>query len=357
MFTAHKILIASAVRVANYFTDVEAHGDYYVGPDGDPWAQPGEWLGRGAAALGLDGDVSRDDLIAIMDGRHPRTGKRLKRSWASRSQIAAHDLCCSAPCSVSGAWATGTEERRDRIQAAQDVAVLAMVRWGEDHLPVIRRRERTLRTSERGASPIVHETSAGWVTAAFRHHTSRQTRAQAALGDCPDPQVHTHVLFFLAQGRNEQWYTPESDVLHKAQAQLGAVYRCALAAELAKQGFTIRRRTGHDQHFFEIAGFPDELRAEWSNRTREVKELVTEWKDTFIEEYGREPTIEEQRQYAVTQRVAKGSWHRPDLLDRWQRVAGHYGLDQRVTFQPVAVVTQAGRDQRRSPSVSGTRSP
>jgi len=328
VFTAHKILIASAVRVAAYFTDIDPRGDYYVGPDGDPWAEPGEWigLGTGAAALGLDGEVTREGLLALLDGRHPKTGERIKRWWATRSQIAAHDLTCSAPSSVSSAWATASEERRAEIQAAQDAAVAATVRWGEEHLEVVRRREPSRRTGDRGASPMIHETSAGWVAAAFRHHTSRQTRAQAALGDAPDPQLHTHVLLFLAQGRNGQWYTPESDVLHKAQAQLGAVYRCALAAELAKQGFRIERRTGHDQHFFEIAGIPEELRNDWSSRTREVKELVAEWKEDFIDEFGREPTVEEQRRYAVTQRVAKGNWHRPDLLDRWQRQARHYGM-------------------------------
>ncbi|MGZ4482425.1 MAG: relaxase domain-containing protein, partial [Gaiellales bacterium] len=94
----------------------------------------------------------------------------------------------------------------------------------------------------------------------------------------------------------------------------------------AKQGFAIERRTGHDQHFFEIAGVSQELRADWSSRTREVKELVAEWTEDFIDEFGREPTVEEQRRYAVTQRVAKGSWHRPDLLDRWQRQAAHHGM-------------------------------
>ncbi|MGE5762007.1 MAG: MobF family relaxase [Gemmatimonadota bacterium] len=327
MFTTHKILIAAAVKIADYFTDIDARGDYYVGPDGDPWAQPGEWAGHEAAeALGIEGDVTRDALLAVLDGRHPVTGVRLKRTWGTRSQIAAHDPTCSTPSSVSSAWATGSEEQRARIQAAQDAAVEAMLRWGEEHLAAIRRRERSRRTDARGASPIVHETAAGWVAAVFRHHTSRQTHAQATIGDAPDPQLHTHVLVFLARGHNGEWYTPESRVLHKAQAQLGAVYRCALAAELAKQGFAIERRTGHDQHFFEIAGMPQELRDDWSSRTREVKELVAEWTEDFIDEFGREPTVEEQRRYAVTQRVAKGNWHRPDLLDRWQRQAGHHGM-------------------------------
>ena len=39
--------------------------------------EPGRWLGRGAAAAGLTGDVDADDFAKVLAGRDPRTGARL----------------------------------------------------------------------------------------------------------------------------------------------------------------------------------------------------------------------------------------------------------------------------------------
>ncbi|MBK6856690.1 MAG: relaxase domain-containing protein [Microthrixaceae bacterium] len=50
---------------------VDGPGRYYL--DGDE--PPGRWLGRGAAALGLAGEVDDDDFLSLMDGRDPTTGE------------------------------------------------------------------------------------------------------------------------------------------------------------------------------------------------------------------------------------------------------------------------------------------
>ena len=38
MLTLHKVAGGRAGAYAEYLTSIEATGDYYVGPDGDPWA-------------------------------------------------------------------------------------------------------------------------------------------------------------------------------------------------------------------------------------------------------------------------------------------------------------------------------
>ena len=45
--------------------------------------EPGRWLGAGARALGLSGQVDRDDLARLLSGRDPATGERLVAATGS----------------------------------------------------------------------------------------------------------------------------------------------------------------------------------------------------------------------------------------------------------------------------------
>lgn len=49
----------------------------------DASEEPGRWLGRTAASLGLSGTVQRDDFASALAGRNPRTGERLITSTGS----------------------------------------------------------------------------------------------------------------------------------------------------------------------------------------------------------------------------------------------------------------------------------
>ena len=123
MLTLHKIVGGRAGAYAAYLTSIEATGDYYVGPDGDPWAAPGQWLGGLAGEWGLAGvAVDRPALLAVLEGRDPRTGEQVVRVWRA-DRVAAHDLVFSAPSSVTAVWALATDELRAAIQQAQDQAV------------------------------------------------------------------------------------------------------------------------------------------------------------------------------------------------------------------------------------------
>jgi conjugative relaxase-like TrwC/TraI family protein len=111
---------SGASGYAKYLSEVEARGDYYVGPDGDPWASPGEWIGSLAAELGLNGEVSRAALLAATEGGDPRTGEQAVRAGSTGDHVAAHDLVFSAPSSVTVAWVLVDEEGRRAIQEAHD---------------------------------------------------------------------------------------------------------------------------------------------------------------------------------------------------------------------------------------------
>ena len=98
MITVQKLRATRGVQIAEYFTDIEAQrgtGDYYAGKDGVPVECPGQWLGSLARRFGLTGDVTREQLLRLLDGCHPITGERLIR-WR-KDRVAAHDITLSAP--------------------------------------------------------------------------------------------------------------------------------------------------------------------------------------------------------------------------------------------------------------------
>jgi hypothetical protein len=58
-------------------------GDYYLSPDGEPTQAPGQWLAspETLARLGIEGSsIEGPDFIALMEGRHPRSGAWLRRA-------------------------------------------------------------------------------------------------------------------------------------------------------------------------------------------------------------------------------------------------------------------------------------
>jgi hypothetical protein len=60
----------TADRVEQYFSEHYVQDDYYT--QGQTCI--GQWIGKGAADLGLAGDVSREDFNALLQGISPHTG-------------------------------------------------------------------------------------------------------------------------------------------------------------------------------------------------------------------------------------------------------------------------------------------
>jgi len=127
--TAASIGAAKAGGYARYLeskTVVPERGDYYLTPDGEMSQAPGQWLAspETLARLGIEGSaVEGQDFIALMEGRHPRTGSWLRPEGAGGGRGGGIDLTFSAPKSVSAAWALGAEAQRRDMEAAHAAAV------------------------------------------------------------------------------------------------------------------------------------------------------------------------------------------------------------------------------------------
>ena len=146
--------------------------DYYLGHG----EAPGRWTGRGLAALGLaPGQRVDEPQLEAVFGRalHPATGEPLGRAWRVDG-VTGYDLTFSAPKSVSAAWALGSDNIREQVEAAHAAAVEAALTYLDTHAAF----------SRRGVNGTEQIPSAGLAVAVFDHRTSR----------AGDPQLHSHAL-------------------------------------------------------------------------------------------------------------------------------------------------------------------
>src|SRR5690606_23264659 len=89
----------------------------------------GEWIGEGAAALGLAGPVTDAPFEALRLNRHPVNGEALTpRDYTNR--VAFFDVQLSAPKDVSVLAMVGGDERvRDAFVASVKTALAEMERF------------------------------------------------------------------------------------------------------------------------------------------------------------------------------------------------------------------------------------
>ena len=179
--------------------------DYYTGRG----EAPGEWVGAGARALGLEGRVSGAEFNALIAGMDPRDpGVRLRAS-SREPRIAALDLTFSAPKSVSVLAAVAPERVSRALVAAHEEAVRAAVGWFEDTAVQVRR----------GAGGARVEAGAGLVAVAYRHRMSRAV----------DPQLHTHVVAAnLTRGPDGRYTALHGTPLYRAAKTAGYLYQAQL---------------------------------------------------------------------------------------------------------------------------------
>jgi conjugative relaxase-like TrwC/TraI family protein len=187
-------MTASSIPAAGgggYARDLESktvapeRGDYYLTPDGEMAQAPGRWLAdpETLARLGVRAGepVEGADFIALMDGRHPGTGRWLRPEGAGGGRGGGIDVTFSAPKSVSTVWALGDPWQREQIEAAHARAVESTVRYLREQVPVVRRRYD---------GQVVEEHAKDVIAAEYRHTTARGVSGARA----PDPLLHSHVV-------------------------------------------------------------------------------------------------------------------------------------------------------------------
>jgi len=290
-------------------------GDYYLSPDGELTQAPGRWLAspETLARLGIEsaGVVDGRDFVALMEGRHPATGRWLRPEGAGGGRGGGIDVTFSAPKSVSVVWAMGASWQREGIEEAHAKAVEATVAYMRESVPLVRRRY---------SGQVVEEHAKDLVAAEYRHTTARGVSG----GNAPDPQLHSHVVISAVVREDDRLVAVASRPVFRAAREVGAFYRAALAHELAEGGYRIEQATGKDGKFFEIAGVPRELREALSGRSREVARAA----ERFRAVHGRAPVRGELRDLALENRRAKTLATRGDLLRAWRGTGIGYAFGE-----------------------------
>jgi conjugative relaxase-like TrwC/TraI family protein len=234
-----------------YYLAAVAEGvdEYYRGVG----EAPGRWVGSAADQLGLDREVTADDLHAVWSGLDPTTGEQLGRFGGRR--IAGFDLTFRAPKSVSLLVGLADEPIATQVREAHEAAVDAALGYVE-------REAARSRTGSQGSHQIEVE---GLVAAAFRHRTSR----------AGDPHLHTHVLVAnMARCPDGRWRTLDGRLLYLHAKTAGYLYEAHLRAELTQ-------RLGVDWEavrngIADVAGIPKTVLRHFSDRRRQIEEHLSE---------------------------------------------------------------------------------
>jgi conjugative relaxase-like TrwC/TraI family protein len=301
-------------------------GDYYLSPTGEPTQAPGQWLATAntLAQLGVEGaGVKGRDFIALMEGKHPRTGRWLRRAGADGSRAGGIDLTFSAPKSVSAVWALAGETQRREIEAAHAVAVAETIGHLTETVPTVRRRH---------GGQVIEEHARDLVAAEYRHTTARGVLE----GDAPDPQLHSHVVITSAIRDDGRIVAVASRPVFRSARELGAYYRSALAHQLQQRGYRVERGTGKHGRYFEIADVPRGLLDAFSQRSREVARAA----ERFRAQYGRAPERGELRALKLENRKAKTLITRTDLQQAWNETAARYDFTAQQPGQRSTVDTE-----------------
>ncbi|HEX2861476.1 MAG TPA: MobF family relaxase, partial [Lacunisphaera sp.] len=225
----------------------------------DYWAEGekevcGEWIGEGAKALGLSGEVQAEAFEALRQNRHPLSGEPLTpRDHANR--VAFFDIQLSAPKDVSVLAMVGGDERVRRAFNESVKVVLAEM----ESFAAVRERRGTAAASEE-----IRMTK-NFVGAMFVHDTSRDL----------DPQLHAHAVLANATWSSErgQWLALKQNEMLRASAYLRQVLYRELAGRLHALGYECHEMSSKG---FSVRG-AEHLRERFSKRARHVKQLTEEY--------------------------------------------------------------------------------
>ncbi|MFW0120375.1 MobF family relaxase [Rothia sp. P5764] len=337
----------------NYYLQTTAASDgasprgqltgYYTA-SGDP---AGTWFGNGLTGIDMKSEqtVTKYAAIAIYeDAKHPQTGEPLgkkpiketqapegaktasgKTAKSTRKPVSGFDLTFSAPKSVSVLWALADNGTKSRIHNAHQEAVRKTLEWAEAN--VIQTRA--------GDGGIAKVETKGMIASLFDHYDSR----------AGDPQMHTHAVLAnrVQRASDGAWGTLDSYALHKSVVTISEMYNNILFDELAKAvGAEAEQRDPlmavlkqeeepERNRRMELAEVPDELIAEFSQRTIAVEtrtdELIEEWRNTYGKEPTKEKILDFRRQATLETRQLKDSEKLPlsERFDRWNTRAINKG--------------------------------
>ncbi len=231
----------------------DRRGSYYTTDLATELGRPsvGRWLGEGAAGLGLGRWVAPADLVAILSGTNPRSGRALV---TRNGPVSGFDLTFTAPKSVSILMALGPTPVGTEVLESHQAAVEGAMGYLATHGVGVRRGNGL----DREVYPVE-----GLVGASFTHGLSRSL----------DPHLHSHVVVAnLGHGPDGRWTAIDGRGVYAHAKAAGRLCDAVLRHELTLRigaGWTPRRSGS-----YEVGGVGPEAIGLFSSRQAEIRSTL-----------------------------------------------------------------------------------
>jgi conjugative relaxase-like TrwC/TraI family protein len=243
----------------------------------------GDWIGRGAQLLGLEGAVSMEQFDAIRQGNDPATGEFLRQRQSAdriRERVVngktitetatarnLYDFTVSAPKAVS-------------VQALEDPRLIDAHKTAVAEMAAEMERSAGAYVRKGGAQGT--RTTSNLVIARYDHDSSREL----------DPQLHTHLVAgnLTYDGVENKWKALAPYDIYQRREYLTEVYRNALAREVTQLGYQIEDHFKHGRdNGFGIIGIKETTLEKYSRRSAQRDQAVSD----FLDKNGRLPSDNE----------------------------------------------------------------
>jgi TrwC relaxase/AAA domain len=299
----------------------------YYTASGEP---PGQWAGKGAAALGLSGQV--DPAVIgrlyqrnigpggeLLVKRHQSKAADEREEVAVAAYLAAHpyasaievaevraaerskdphsvpyfDMTVDAVKSVSVLHASyrvsarqarerGEQDQAATLDARADEIEAALMDAGREAVAWLERHATYTRTGHHSAQTGEWRDGDGLVASLFLHHISRDG----------DPHLHVHVAVWnrvqRADGADEKWRTLDSRSLHNQRLAVAPVTDRIVETRLSALGYAMVPRL--DGNGSEVGGVSQQVVDLFSSRSRaltpELKQMIRQ----YTEKHGKPPS-------------------------------------------------------------------
>jgi len=295
--------LADSVGAAGYFCE-HREADYYL----EEMETSGRWVGAAANDLSLAGEVTKEALTAVLDGRNPTGGAALAIS-ARGAHRPGWDCTFSAPKSISVLHGIASPTGARRLAEAHHTAVKAALRV----------LEREALVARRGKAGLVHEHASGLLAATFTHNLSRNL----------DPQLHTHcVVANCAQRIDGTYGAIESKAIYQWKMSIGAIYRSELAQRVRALGYHVEA----DGTSFRIKGVQKAAEKALSTRRQEIEQALAEAGDC---------SSRRAEAVALRTRTQKVAVNGIDLGSRWDSQLRAAQLSRAAVLESVAEASKA----------------
>ncbi len=247
----------------------------------------GVWKGKGAARLGLSGNVGREEWDALCENRHPVSGETLTPR-TKRERRVGYDFNFHVPKSVSILYGLTRDERildafRESVEATMEDI------------------EAEMQTRVRAGGRNEDRTTSNMVIGEFVHFTARPVEG------VPDPHLHAHCFVFNMtwDDRESRWKAGQFASLKRDAPFFEAVFHSRLARRLEELGLPTQRK----KQGWELAGVPQSAIEKFSRRTALIEEAAREKGVTDPEAKGElGAKTREKKQKDLTLDELRGEW-------------------------------------------------